>query len=104
MLWISEVLHASPGPKIGEILPYSFLLGNIVAIWTTQTFGAVGRMANGLALAAYFAFVGSGLSGPGDLGAYNLALNDGIKGCPTYEQVRQPSMDDFDVTQYQGRW
>ena len=34
VLWISEVLHASPGPKIGEILPYSFLLGNIVAIWT----------------------------------------------------------------------
>ena len=61
-------------------------------------------MANGLALAAWFAFVGSGLSGTGDLGAYNLALNDGIKGCPTYEQVRQPSMDDFDVTKYQGRW
>ena len=61
-------------------------------------------MANGLALAAYFAFVGAGLAGTGDLGAYNLALNDGIKGCPTYEQVRQPSMDDFDVTKYQGRW
>ena len=23
---------------------------------------------------------------------------------PTYEQVRQPSMADFDVTKYTGRW
>ena len=42
---------------------------------------------------------------PGNLAGYNLALNDGgVKGCPTYEQVRQPSMEGFDVEKYQGRW
>jgi len=41
----------------------------------------------------------------GNLAGYNLALNDGgVKGCPTYEQVRQPSMANFDVERYQGRW
>ena len=43
-------------------------------------------------------FVGCGLEGTKDLGDYNLALNDAVRGCPTYEQVRQPSMDGFDIT------
>ena len=33
-----------------------------------------------------------------------MALDDGIRGCPTYEQVRQPSMEGFDRTLYTGRW
>ena len=32
IFWISEVLHASPGPKIANLVPVSFLIGNVVAI------------------------------------------------------------------------
>jgi hypothetical protein len=32
IFWISEVLHASPGPKIADLVPVSFLFGNVVAI------------------------------------------------------------------------
>jgi hypothetical protein len=32
VLWISDVLHASPGPKIADLVPITFLLGNIIAI------------------------------------------------------------------------
>ena len=32
IFWISEVLHASPGPKIADLVPVSFLIGNAVAI------------------------------------------------------------------------
>jgi len=104
VLWISEVLHGSPGPKIAELVPYSFLLGNVVVIGllarsaaarTALNIGLVGLLLN---------YVGSGLEGTGGLGDYNLALDDGIRGCPTYEQVRQPSMDAFDRTKYTGRW
>ena len=27
-----------------------------------------------------------------------------IVGCPAYEQVRQPTMDNFDLKKYEGRW
>ena len=43
-------------------------------------------------------FVGGGLEGSVSSSDYNLALDDGVKGCPAYEQVRQPSMDGFDIT------
>ena len=39
-------------------------------------------------LGLFINFVGLGLEGALDNGEYNLALNDGVKGCPTYEQVR----------------
>jgi hypothetical protein len=63
-------------------------------------------------LAAVFAFltyVGAGLDGQGGLGDFNLALDDSyngqvVKGCPAYEDVRQPSMDNFDINKYQGLW
>jgi hypothetical protein len=60
-------------------------------------------------LAAFFFYVGTGLSGTAGLGDYNLALDDSfqgtvVKGCPTYEQVRQPSMEDFDIQKYEGKW
>lgn len=32
IFWISEVLHASPGPMVGDLVPISFIVGNIVAI------------------------------------------------------------------------
>jgi len=55
-------------------------------------------------LGLFINFVGLGLEGALDNGEYNLALNDGVKGCPTYQQVKQPSMADFDVKKYTGRW
>ena len=61
------------------------------------------------AVAAFFAYVGSGLAGTAGLGDFNLALDDSykgqiVKGCPAYEEVRQPSMDNFDINKYQGLW
>ena len=32
IIWISEVLHASPGPLVGDLVPVSFIVGNAVAI------------------------------------------------------------------------
>lgn len=32
ILWISDVLHGSPGPMIAGLVPVSFLLGNLIAI------------------------------------------------------------------------
>ena len=32
IFWISEVLHASPGPMVGDLVPVTFILGNVVAI------------------------------------------------------------------------
>ena len=64
---------------------------------------------NVAALAAFFTYVGAGLSGTAGLGDYNLALDDSyqgqiVKGCPAYEEVRQPSMDNFDLNKYEGKW
>jgi hypothetical protein len=64
---------------------------------------------NVAAFAAFFYYVGAGLSGTAGLGDYNLALDDNyqgqvVKGCPAYEVVRQPSMDNFDINKYEGKW
>ncbi len=53
--------------------------------------------------------MGAGLDGEAGLGDFNLALDDNykgqiVKGCPAYEEVRQPSMNDFDIKKYQGLW
>jgi hypothetical protein len=32
ILWISDVLHGSPGPKIADLVPYTYLIGNLAAI------------------------------------------------------------------------
>lgn len=60
-------------------------------------------------LAAFFTYVGAGLDGKAGLGDFNLAIDDSyqgqvVKGCPAYEDVRQPSMNTFDLTKYQGKW
>ena len=55
-------------------------------------------------LAVALDYVGNGVSGMNKIGDYDLALNDGVLGCPTYEQVRQPSMDAFDLKKYGGLW
>jgi hypothetical protein len=37
ILWISDVLHGSPGPKVADLVPYTFLAGNVIFI-TAFTF------------------------------------------------------------------
>lgn len=32
ILWISDVLHGSPGPMVGGLVPLTFILGNFLAI------------------------------------------------------------------------
>jgi len=103
-IWIGEVLHGSPGPQLGDVMPVSFVLLNVVVLGALSTFGELRTAANFALLAAFVHYVGCGIEGTGDLSDYNLALNDGVRGCPTYEQVRQPSMDKFDVALYDGRW
>jgi hypothetical protein len=49
------------------------------------------------------------LDGKAGLGDFNLALEDSykgqvVKGCPAYDEVRQPSMDGFVLEKYQGLW
>lgn len=58
---------------------------------------------------AFFAYIGAGLDGEAGMGDFNLALDDSykgqvVKGCPAYEEVRQPSMNDFNLKKYQGKW
>ena len=61
------------------------------------------------AVAAFLTYVGAGLEGTAGLGDFNLALDDSykgqvVKGCPAYSDVRQASMNDFDLKKYQGLW
>jgi len=109
ILWISDVLHGSPGPMIGDLVPVTFILGNIVAIAAITFVAEIRNAVNVAALFAFFAYVGAGLDGQAGLGDFNLALDDSykgqiVKGCPAYEEVRQPSMNDFNLETYQGLW
>jgi hypothetical protein len=109
ILWISDVLHGSPGPMVFDLVPASFLMANILFIgataWSKEFRGAL----NVAALSAFLTYVGAGLDGQAGLGDFNLQLNDSyqgkvVKGCPAYDDVRQPSMDGFDLNKYQGKW
>ena len=109
ILWISDVLHGSPGPKIADLVPFTFVAGNIVAIAAVAKSKEIRNAINIAAFSAFLAYVGAGLDGQAGLGDFNLALDDAyqgrvVKGCPTYEEVRQPSMDNFDLQKYQGKW
>ena len=109
ILWISDVLHGSPGPKIADLVPFTFIAGNIVAIAAVAKSKEIRNAINIAAFSAFLAYVGAGLDGQAGLGDFNLALDDSyqgrvVKGCPTYEEVRQPSMDKFDLQKYQGKW
>ena len=107
-IWIGEVLHSSPGPSIefqgGDFMPWSFVAGNVAVIGALAFSKRLSGFVNVALLGLFINFVGLGLEGALDNGEYNLALNDGVKGCPTYQQVVQPSMADFDVKKYTGRW
>ena len=85
------------------LLLASFVAGNVVVL---AALALPKLRAAGLAavIALFINYVGSGLDGTVNQAAYNLALDDGVKGCLTYEQVKQPSMDGFDVSKYTGLW
>jgi len=109
ILWISDVLHGSPGPMVGNLVPVTFLLGNVVAIAAITYIAEIRNAVNVAALFAFFAYVGAGLDGQAGMGDFNLALDDSykgqiVKGCPAYDEVRQPSMNDFNLEKYQGLW
>lgn len=109
ILWISDVLHGSPGPMIGNLVPLTFLLGNVVAIAAITYVAEIRNAVNVAALFAFFAYVGAGLDGQAGMGDFNLAVDDSykgqiVKGCPAYDEVRQPSMNDFNLEKYQGLW
>jgi hypothetical protein len=109
ILWISDVLHGSPGPKVGDLVPVTFLIGNLVAIWAVSNIKEIRNAVNVGNLLAFLTYVGAGLDGQAGLGDYDLALDDSyqgkvVKGCPSYDEVRQPSMENFDLQKYQGLW
>mmetsp|Transcript_10295 Transcript_10295/g.24687 ORF Transcript_10295/g.24687 Transcript_10295/m.24687 type:complete len:981 (+) Transcript_10295:67-3009(+) len=109
ILWISDVLHGSPGPMVGNLVPATFIAGNLLAIAAISNVAQIRNAVNVGALFAFLTYVGAGLDGQAGLGDFNLALDDSykgtvVKGCPAYEEVRQPSMDDFDIKKYQGLW
>lgn len=109
ILWISDVLHGSPGPKIADLVPVTFLVGNAVVLGAIAYSKEIRNAVNVAALFTFFSYIGAGLDGTAGLGDYNLALDDSykgqvVKGCPAYEEVKQPSMNDFDLNKYQGLW
>lgn len=109
ILWISEVLHSTPGPKIADLIPVLFVAGNTAVIALVSASKEIRTALNVFAISAFFSYVGAGLDGQGGMGDFNLALDDNyngqiVKGCPTYEEVRQDSMNNFDLTKYQGLW
>mmetsp|Transcript_145020 Transcript_145020/g.255648 ORF Transcript_145020/g.255648 Transcript_145020/m.255648 type:complete len:516 (+) Transcript_145020:133-1680(+) len=103
-VWIGEVLHGSPGPQLANVMPFSFIALNIAVLGGLSAFAELRTALNLGLLALFINYIGVGLEGGKDMSDFNLALDDGVKGCPTYEQVRQPSMQDFDVKKYVGRW
>ena len=103
-LWISEVLHGSPGPKVADLVPATFLLGNVVVLGALARVPQLRNALNVGIVGLFINYIGMGLEGTNGLGDYNLALDDGIAGCPTYEEVRQPTMAGFDRSKYTGRW
>lgn len=109
ILWISDVLHGTPGPMIADLVPVLFVAGNAVVIYAVSASKEIRNGLNIFALSAFISYVGAGLDGQAGLGDFNLALDDSyagktVKGCPTYDEVRQKSMDDFDLEKYQGLW
>jgi len=109
ILWISDVLHGSPGPSVGGLVPITFILGNVVAIAAATFSKEIRNAVNVAALFAFLSYVGAGIDGTAGLGDFNLQLDDKykgqvVKGCPAYDEVRQPSMDNFDINKYQGLW
>jgi len=109
ILYLSDVLHSSPGFRVGGLVPITFLLGNVAFIALLSISKEIRAGVNIFLLSSFLSYVGAGLDGTAGLGDYNLALNDNygqqvVRGCPAYDEVRQPSMNDFDLQKYQGKW
>ena len=95
--------------------PLAFVVASLAASNLISSDARLRAAASGLATFALSLAISSGLAGTsGDNGSLNLALDDApvagrvfpgdVRGCPTYADVRQKSMDGFDVTKYVGRW
>jgi hypothetical protein len=76
ILWISDVLHGSPGPIAFDLVPVSFLVANIVFIGAAVLSKEFRGALNVAALSAFLTYVGAGLDGQAGMGDYNLQLND----------------------------
>ena len=63
VLWISEVLHASPGPKLGDVLPYSFAALNVAVLAALALVPRLSTAVNSAVLALFVSAVGAGLAG-----------------------------------------
>jgi hypothetical protein len=107
--WISEVLHGSPGPKLLDLIPVTFLVGTSAVAYLMITREEVRKAASIATLAALLTYVGAGLDGQVGLGDYNIQLDDAyqgkvVNGCPAYETLRQPGAERFNLEKYQGVW
>ncbi|GMH48446.1 hypothetical protein TrVE_jg5722 [Triparma verrucosa] len=109
ILFLSEVMHGSPGPRIGGLVPYTFVLLNVLFILVTSKWKEISLSLNIFLFSSAIFYVGAGLKGEGSMADYNLGLNDDyktekVRGCPAYEDVRLKSMDNFDLNKYEGLW
>jgi hypothetical protein len=107
---ISEVLHASPGPMLAGLVPYSFLLATTLLAIALAQWDKLRAMAVSTSLALLLAHVGTGLDSS-SLADYNLQLDDDyqgkiVQGCPAPEAVQSTDIrrQSFDYLKYQGRW
>ena len=109
ILYLSDVLHGSPGPLVGDLVPATFILANVVFLTAFSISKEIRNVMNISLLFLFLNYIGSGLDGKAGLGDYNLAINDSyegkiVKGCPAYDDVKLDSMKEFDITKYQGKW
>ena len=85
-----------------SLVPVLFLAGNALFIGAFAASQQIRTTINIAAVAAFMAYTGAGTEGAAGLGDYNLALDDSyrgqvVKGCPAYDEVRQPTMNNFDL-------
>lgn len=104
ILWISEVMHGSPGPRVAGLIPLSFILFNVGFIMLAGEFKSLVLGLNVFLVSSFLGYVGGGLKGVGGMSDYNLGLNDDfrgerVRGCPSYE-VR----GNFRVIEIDGFW
>lgn len=110
LFFISEVLHASPGPRLAGLVPYSFLLSTCglayyVLIVANERFR---NIVSTLIVSLLLLHIGTGLEVP--TADYNIQLDDRyegqvVKGCPaTPIQLASVNAKNFDYSRYAGRW
>ena len=82
ILWISDVLQGTPGPKVlgDSLVPVLFLVGNALFIGAFAASQQIRTAINIATVVAFFAYTGAGTEGTARLGDYNLALDDSYRG------------------------